>query len=68
MFGWNAGAFLTLVGRGKLGRPWESVENFFTDSLGYLFTGFRDGLNSDDGNGGIPPTPPKDEKFKDVRQ
>jgi hypothetical protein len=62
MMGWGVGVALTKFGKGKTAGAWESIETFFTESLNYLFCGLKDGMNSDDGNGGLPPNPPKVEK------
>ena len=58
-FGYNIGVALTSFGTSKIGKAWEKIEDFLTNSLGIFFTGMKDGLNSDEEN----PTynPPKDD-------
>jgi len=64
MGGFQLGALLTTYGTSKLGGAWEKVETFFTNSAGYFFSGFKDGLNSDEGEESGPNPPKEDPKGK----
>jgi len=48
MTGYKFGCSVTKYGSIKFGVAWEKIEDFFTESLGQFFNGFRNGLNSDD--------------------
>jgi hypothetical protein len=70
MWGYEWGLSLSTFATGKIGYAWNKIEDFICNSIGILFNGFRDGLNADDGDGGIiAPNPPENEKkTKKVRR
>jgi hypothetical protein len=47
--GYKFGLAVTVFGSAKMGKAWEKVEEFCINSFGQLLTGFKNGLQSDDG-------------------
>lgn len=48
--GIKVGQFLNSFGHAKIGEQWESVEDFFINSLGQFFKGIKIGLDLEIGN------------------